>query len=550
VIKNLKPALAKLRERTSGAMPAALLRSAVPLVAVSALLTAAVLVFAWQDQASYKPVFGAREPVAAADLMAVLDSEKVPYRIHPESGQVLVPEEMLGKVRMTLAAKGVVAKLPAGLELMDKSDPLGVSQFVQDIRFRRGLEGELTQSILALEPVEAARVHLSIAKSSSFVVSDGEKSSASVILTLKHGRTLSQEQIAAVINLVAGSVATLEPQRVSVVDQHGRLLSAHVDLSDGFEGNSRSEAARQFEEEVRRNVRELLAPVVGDDNFRLSVTAEVDNDRVQETHEKYGSAPKITNEAMREEVDRNPLAVGVPGSLSNRPVAVPPAAAASSPQNPDTKSATTRNYAYDRTILQIKRSKGRLDRMNVAVVLNAAAAPAGKKEWEQGDLDKVRELLTNGLGINSERGDKLSVSTLPFPPKQAEAPWYLQRHNIEDIVVGLLWLAGAVLAFFLVVRPLLRGVLALLASSAKARELAAAAPTADGAPAVRATAGTTTRAGGTLATLVADYDLPPPGSPVDVMVEHLKGLAEKEPGRVAEVLTQWVQRNERSEDAN
>lgn len=550
MIKNLKPALAKLRERTSGAMPAALLRSAVPLVAVSALLTAAVLVFAWQDQASYKPVFGAREPVAAADLMAVLDSEKVPYRIHPESGQVLVPEEMLGKVRMTLAAKGVVAKLPAGLELMDKSDPLGVSQFVQDIRFRRGLEGELTQSILALEPVEAARVHLSIAKSSSFVVSDGEKSSASVILTLKHGRTLSQEQIAAVINLVAGSVATLEPQRVSVVDQHGRLLSAHVDLSDGFEGNSRSEAARQFEEEVRRNVRELLAPVVGDDNFRLSVTAEVDNDRVQETHEKYGSAPKITNEAMREEVDRNPLAVGVPGSLSNRPVAVPPAAAASSPQNPDTKSATTRNYAYDRTILQIKRSKGRLDRMNVAVVLNAAAAPAGKKEWEQGDLDKVRELLTNGLGINSERGDKLSVSTLPFPPKQAEAPWYLQRHNIEDIVVGLLWLAGAVLAFFLVVRPLLRGVLALLASSAKARELAAAAPTADGAPAVRATAGTTTRAGGTLATLVADYDLPPPGSPVDVMVEHLKGLAEKEPGRVAEVLTQWVQRNERSEDAN
>jgi flagellar M-ring protein FliF len=136
---------------------------------------------------------------------------------------------------MMLAAKGVTAKLPAGMELMDKDDPLGVSQFVQDVRFRRGLEGELAQSIMTLDPVASARVHLSIAKSSSFVVNDGEKSSASVVLALKPGRTLGREQIAAIISLVSGSVASLDPQRVSVVDQAGNLLSAHVDLSDGFE---------------------------------------------------------------------------------------------------------------------------------------------------------------------------------------------------------------------------------------------------------------------------------------------------------------------------
>jgi flagellar M-ring protein FliF len=111
----------------------------------------------------------------------VLDAEHIPYRMHPDSGQVLVPDAMLGKVRMLLAAKGVTAQLPAGLELMDKNDPLGVSQFVQDVRFRRGLEGELAQSIMTLDAIASARVHLSIAKSTSFV-SPAMKSSASVVV--------------------------------------------------------------------------------------------------------------------------------------------------------------------------------------------------------------------------------------------------------------------------------------------------------------------------------------------------------------------------------
>lgn len=549
------PALAKLRERTPGvsSLPPALLKSAVPVVAIAAVVTAVVLVFAWSDQASYKPVFGARQAVSAADVMAVLDAEKLPYRIHPETGQVLVASDKLGKVRMTLAAKGVVAKLPAGLELMDKSDPLGVSQFVQDIRFRRGLEGELTQSILALDPVEAVRVHLSIAKSSSFVVSDGEKSSASVVLTLKQGRTLGQEQIAAVINMVAGSVASLDPQRVSVVDQAGRLLSARVDLSDGFEGNSRSEAAKQFQDDVRRNVNDLLAPVVGEDNYKLSVTAEVDIDKVQETHEKYGTAPKVTNEAMREETERDEMAVGVPGSLSNRPVAAAAAAAASGPGASDKKSATTRNYAYDRSITQIKRSKGRLARMNVAVVLNSSAVPGGKKDWEPAELDKVKDLLASGLGIDDGRGDKLTLTILPFPAKAAATPWYFERHNIEDAVMAGLYALAALLAFFLVLRPLTRGLLRWMDSGSQVREKVAAIAGAPETLAAAAAAGpkpAPRRAGEVLASLVADYDLPPPGSPVDDMVDHLKALAEKEPGRVAEVLTQWVQKNERTEDGN
>jgi flagellar M-ring protein FliF len=181
VIATLKSAIGGKRL----ALPPALSKNLTPMLVLAIGITAAVMLYTWNDQAGYKPVFGAHEKVAASDMMSVLDAEHVPYRIHPDSGQVMVPTGQLGKVRMLLAAKGVTAQLPAGLELMDKNDPLGVSQFVQDVRFRRGLEGELAQSILTLDAIASARVHLAIAKSSSFVASDGDKSSASVVVSVK-----------------------------------------------------------------------------------------------------------------------------------------------------------------------------------------------------------------------------------------------------------------------------------------------------------------------------------------------------------------------------
>lgn len=140
MISTLKAAFGDKKLALPG-MPPALRNNLVLLIGLAVAITAAVMLFLWQDQSNYKPVFGAREKVAASDMMSVLEAEQIPYRVHPESGQVLVPSGELGKVRMLLAAKGVTAQLPAGLELMDRNDPLGVSSFVQDVRFRRGLEG-------------------------------------------------------------------------------------------------------------------------------------------------------------------------------------------------------------------------------------------------------------------------------------------------------------------------------------------------------------------------------------------------------------------------
>ncbi|MGK5004228.1 flagellar basal-body MS-ring/collar protein FliF [Janthinobacterium sp. LB2P70] len=575
----MKSAFARWRPGAQPAIPPALLKNLVPIVVLAIGITAMVTMYAWRDQANYKPVFGAREKVAVTDMMATLDAEHIPYRLHPDSGQVLVPDAMLGKVRMLLASKGVTAQLPAGLELMDKNDPLGVSQFVQDVRFRRGLEGELAQSIMTMDAIASARVHLSIAKSTSFVASDGDKSSASIVVALKPGRTLAPEQIAAVINMVAGSVASLAPTRVSLVDQGGNLLSSHVDLTDGFDASAAgNEGAKRFQDDIRRNVTGLLGPVIGEDNFKLSVTAAVNNDRVDETLEKYGEAPKVTSEAMREEQERNRTVAGIPGSLSNRPpaAAVPapadaagaaPADGAPKPSDDGTarKNATTRQYAYDRSITQIKRSRGRLEKLSVAVVLNSAAAPNPKTGWTPAELGNIEKMLTSGLGINAQRGDSLSLTALAFPAKPPVAQWWEERDTVVDFSSWLLYALGAVLGYFLILRPLLRLLTTRLAppplkqldpalalgggnAAAGANGTAAA-----GAPALGvngnplALEGEAGAGNMPVVPLLENYDLPPPGSAVDVMVDHLKVLAEKEPERVAEVVKQWMQKNGRTQ---
>ncbi|MCC2971766.1 flagellar M-ring protein FliF [Massilia sp. IC2-476] len=553
------------------ALPPALRNNLSLLLGLAVAITAAVMMFLWQDQSNYKPVFGAREKVAASDMMGVLEAEQIPYRVHPESGQVMVPAGELGKVRMLLAAKGVTAQLPAGLELMDKSDPLGVSSFVQDVRFRRGLEGELAQSILTMDAIASARVHLAIAKTSSFVAGASDQSSASVVVAVKPGRSLSNEQIAAIVNMVSSSVANLNPSRVSLVDQAGNYLSSRVDLSDGFDGQVQGDgASKRYTDEVRTNVNELLAPVLGANNFKLSVTAEVDNDKVEETQEKYGEAPKVTSEAMREEMERSRMALGVPGTLSNRPPQVDPAAAQADAQNPDAagkpddgsarKNATTRQYAYDRAITQIKRSRGRLKKLSVAVVLNNASAANPKVGYTPAELANIEKILKGGLGIDASRGDVLTVSSLTFPAAAPAQEWWQERDNVVDMTSYGMYALAALLGYLLLARPLLRAVTTRLAPQPPLVPAAPALPGAPGGAAASADGSIAALPAGSPAALAApgaaettegkmpvvplleNYDLPPAGSAVDVMVDHLKVLAGKEPERVAEVVKQWVQK--------
>ena len=535
MIERLKPMLERWRPAALPLPSSAGLARLLPLVLLALALTALAMMYLRHADSRYRPLFGAQENVAAADVMAVLDAEGIPYRLHPDSGQVLVPDSRLGQVRMLLAAKGVVARLPDGLEVVDQKDPLGVSQFVQDVRFRRGLEGELVQSITTLEPVQSARVHLSLAKSSSFILSDGDKSSASVVLNLKPGRRLNREQVAAIIALVSGSVANLDPARVSVVDQAGNYLSAGVDPASPHGGDN-GELATRVREETLRNIHDLLGPTLGEGNFRASVAVEVDQDRIEETHEQFGEAPRVTQEATREENDTGVMPLGVPGSLSNRPVPVVGTAGGEGQEGPRSqKNAITRQYVYDRNVVQIRRSPVRLKRLSVAVVLNNAAAPAGTG-WTPEQIAGIEGVLRSGIGIDAGRQDALVVSAMDFRPaaERLGPPWW---RDPETLVVAMPW-AGytllALLAFFLVVRPLL----AILRQFAP--QPPAAQPALVGGP-----------GGGPLVAepvpaqelAPPEPKLPPVGSDADVLIEHLRVLATQAPERVAEVIKPWIRKH-------
>ncbi|WP_288251881.1 flagellar basal-body MS-ring/collar protein FliF [uncultured Hydrogenophaga sp.] len=554
----LTPFLQRLPQPSSiaSALRSEAVSKLLPVVFLAIALTALVMMFVWQNQSNYRPLFGARENVPSADMMSVLDAEGIAYRLHPDTGQVLVAESNLGRARMLLAARGVVARLPDGLELMDKSDPLGVTQFVQDVRFRRGLEGELVQSITALEPVKSARVHLSIARSSTFVLNATEASSASVVVHLHPGRELEAEQIASIIKLVSGSVSNLAADRVTVVDQAGRLLSSRVDIKAGLDSAGfANEAQRKAQEALLRNAHQLLQPVLGVNNYNVSASVELHQDNVKETQERYEGDPRITSEASREEMNRQPQALGIPGSLSNRPANPPP----DEEDKPGTaeRSAATRQYAYDRSVTTIERARGQVKKISVAVVLNNAAAPAGATAWAPAEIARMEQVLRGGLGIDTARGDQLVVSAMAFPTPPAAVAWYAEPQSIFTMTGWALSAVGALLAYLLIARPLIRrftrdaapprevGTSELVALGPRDGEGAAVVAGALPAGAVAALPqpARDQNKRDSMGSLLENYNLPPPGSPVDVLVDHLRDLATKEPERVAEVVKQWVQKN-------
>ena len=205
---------------------------------VAALLATSAVMYLWRDQGSLRPLYGAGEAYPAAQVMQVLDADQIAYQLHPQSGQILVRDSDLARARMLLSAKGVQVAVPVGYGLFDKDEPLGTSQFVQDVRLKRSLEGELARTIMSLKGIDSARVHLALQESNSFVISHREPAKASVMVQMNAGAKLGPEQVGAIARLVANSVPRLEVADVSVVDQYGTLLSRG--LTEGDTGPQQS----------------------------------------------------------------------------------------------------------------------------------------------------------------------------------------------------------------------------------------------------------------------------------------------------------------------
>lgn len=519
--------------------------------------TAAIVALLWNGEGDYTALYGAQENLPTSQIVTVLDGEKLEYRIDPNSGQILVPRAALSKTRMTLAAKGVQAILPSGYELMDKDEVLGSSQFVQNVRYKRSLEGELAQSIMTLNAVESARVQLALNEESSFVINNQPENSASVVVRLRYGVTLTDDNVNAIIHLVSGSIPGLKPSRVSVVDQAGNLLSDGVSEEAQSAGatRKRDRLLKDIQDKTRASLSNVLVSLVGQNNFRVSVMPQLDLSQIDETQERLGDTPKVSHEKSSQEHNTDKLAMGIPGSLSNRPPETGAAAPAAGQNGGDTANAPSqalsqhtesqRDYAYDRTVQHIQHQGFEIKRLNVAVVLNQDSPTV--KGWTPEQREQVTALLNSAAGINAERGDKLSLSTLSFlpaaQPVEEKEPWW-QNAGI------LAWarLGGGILLvlvlLFVVIRPLIKRLSAPKERAPLSEEPASALPqesderNAD-------PSGEDERKNVDLPSFSGDDGLPPQSSGLETKVEFLKKLAINDTDRVAEVIRQWITSNER-----
>lgn len=533
--------------------------SLMALAGVAALVALGVVFYLWRDQGSFRPLYGAGETYPAAEVMQVLDTEAIAYNLHPQTGQVLVREDQIARARMLLSAKGVQAEAPAGYELFDKEEPLGTSQFVQDVRLKRSMEGELARSVMTMKGVEMARVHLALQENSSFVVSKRDPAKASVMLQVAPGYKLKPEQVSAIVNLVSSSVPQLAATDVSVVDQNGVLLSRGLNESAG--PSQSWDLVDDYQTKAVGNVEEVLAPVLGAGNYRISVAADVDFSQREETLQSYGDNPRLRSEILRDESVLDQLALGVPGSLSNRPV--PPAEQENPPVDgaapegelaaeaaTENKAATSlrkesnRQLEYDQSVTHVKHAPFSLRRQSVAVVINAATAPEGG--WTPEVRAELESMVKSAVGFDEKRGDLLTLSVFPFTAPAAPMeplPWWESSQVYDLAKMGLFGLVSLLL-IFMVVRPALRD---LIRSNTQVLMPAEAPPglMADHQEQRVLMGETGPRILGEFSPL-AEITLPAPGSGLEMQVEHLQMLAKNDPERVSEVLKQWIGRNERT----
>ena len=537
------------------------------IAALAAVLAIAVVFYLWRDNESLRPLYGAGEAFPVAEAMQVLDAEALRYQLHPQSGQILVHEADLARARMLLAAKGVRVTVPAGYELFDKDEPLGTSQFVQDVRLKRSLEGELARTVMALKGVAQARVHLAIEENSSFVVSRPGPTKASVMLQLTPGYKLSPEQVGAVVNLVAGSVPQLKPEDVSVVDQNGALLSRGINLAGSPMQNWG--AVDDYQQKAVANIEQVLAPVLGNGNYRISVAADIDFSQKEETFQAYGEAPRLRSEVQRNETSLDQLALGVPGSLSNRPVQppqTPPAqpqagtngnapltaeqVQASNPAATSTRQETTRSNDYDQSVTHIKYPAFKLRQQSVAVVLNAGSAPEGG--WSEEARAELQAMVRSAVGFNEERGDVLTLSVFPFAAgdmSAEDAPGWWEKDSFLTLVKTSVFGLISLLLLLLVLRPAVRNLSRRAEQPALPEGAGAEVP---GIDLERRAAYAALQAGGGAGGTVfgelnplSEIRLPAPGSGLELQIEHLQMLAKNDPERVSEVIKHWIGRNER-----
>ena len=478
--------------------------------AVIALIIASALMF---RAPSYRILFSNISERDGGAIIASLEQMNIPYRFTAGGSAILIPSARVDETRLRLAAQGLPKGGNVGFELME-NQRFGISQFAEQINYQRGLEGELSRTIQSIAAVATARVHLAIPRPTVFVREE-LKPSASVFLNLHPGRFLEPIQIVGIQNLVAASVPNLSPNRVTLIDQSGAMISQlRNKLLEAGLDPTQLKFVQEIEANIIKRITDILTPVVGPGNARAQVAADIDFSKIEQTAETFRPNVAHPDIAIRsqqtvETATANPIpAVGVPGALTNQPPvpptvpltqpqvpgATPPAAGAQLPpgtqplpgrldaagvhvpiatvtQPMATRKEAVTNYEVDRTIRHVRSSVGTINRLSAAVVVNHrrdAAARTGVRPLTELEVQQITDLVKDAMGFSQDRGDTISVVNVAFAPEEKGLDQLSIWTNPLEVMATWNWkeifvytMVALIIAYILlgIVRPLVKTML-------------------------------------------------------------------------------------------
>lgn len=524
----------------------------------------------WSQESSYSRLYSEIGEKDVSEILEVLNTQGIKYKVENSSGAIMVPSESINEVKLKLAGLGLPRSNSVGYELLSKDQGFGASKNMEAVRFQRALEGEIAQTIMSIQSVKSARVLLAIPQQSVFV-RERKKPSASVIVNLYQGRSLDKGQVESIIHLVASSVPQLDADQVTVVDQKGQLLNSRDGSSVSNLTSKQFEYKKNFEDHLMERIENILAPLVGD-GMRVQLSADLDFTETDKTQELFDPKSSVLrSEQTSEELNKSPSTQGIPGALSNQPTAAgtapekTPAAAASgavpnsaaTPATDTTPSSSaknaTRNFEVDKTITHTRSATGLIHRLSVAVVVDdqRIAQADGKvtnQPYKPEDITRFTDLVKQAVGFDNTRGDQVTVSNVAFKAPEVlealpaiplwEQPWFL---NLMKQLAALL---AVLLILFGVLRPTMRN-LSGVNEVKKAAALAEASTAttgelmADGKTPVAAL-GSQQPGQAALPNHIDDLLLADVPHSYGKRLEFLQNTVDKDPQLVAQILKRWV----------
>jgi len=424
-------------------------------------------------QVDYSLLYANLTPQDAGLITSQLKAMKLPYKLEGDGSMILVPVEHVHEARLQLASEGLPQGGGVGYELFDRRN-LGVTEFVQRLNYRRAIEGELSRTISQLAEVPRARVHITIPEKTLFMDEEEARPKASVTLSLLGGRSLSQGQVRGIAHIVSSSVEGLSIEDVTIIDDHGRLLTRkEEELIAGRPTGTLLKYKQQYERNLEKKVQGMLERVVGPDNAIVQVAANLNFDQFEQTEEKYdpeATAVRSEQLTMEKSSGAGPTPMGVPGTASNLPEGETGVPGSSGAKSASEKRNETINYEVNRIVNRTVKPVGTLTKLSVAVLIDGtykSSETASETEGEETvseyvprteeEMSQFEEIVKSAVGYSTKRGDQIEVANIPFEVEEVieVEPTGINWRDILPFARYVVILIALVILFFAVIRPLI-----------------------------------------------------------------------------------------------